>query len=117
MSLQCSCNQFHHGIMTRILILVVIFLLINFARSQVYRSSLNSYGGGQYASAYSDDMGKQYSQTKFYQQPAVRRTKIIEEVVQSPVGTTKVITTQQQHQTGASDMRNAGKYGRKKRNV
>jgi hypothetical protein len=99
--------------MSRILILTAIFLLINFARSQVY----DSYGG-QYASAYSggySDLGRQYSQTTYYQQPGGRRTQKTEEVVQSPVGTTKVITTQQQSAYGGT--RYAGNFGRKKRNV
>lgn len=103
--------------MSRILILTAIFLLINFTCSQV----LDSYGGGgggQYASAYGggyNDVGRQYSQTTYVQQPGGRRTKITEEIVQSPTGTTKVITTQQQPAYGGS--RYAGNFGRKKRNV
>lgn len=99
--------------MSRILILAAIFLLINFTRSQIYLSSIDS-NGGQYASAYSGsfgDVGRQYSHTTYYQQPGGRRTKITEEVVQSPVGTTKVITTQQQSPYGSSP-RYGGNYGR-----
>lgn len=99
--------------MSQILILTAIFLLINFARSQVY----DSYGG-QYASASSggySDVGRQYSQASYYQQPGGEGTKMTEEVVQSPVGTTKVITTQQQSTYGAP--RYAANFGRKKRNV
>lgn len=100
--------------MSRILILTAIFLFISFNRSQMYISSLDaSYG--QYTSGYSggySDVGRQYSQTTFYQQSGGRRTKITEEVVQSPVGTTKVITTQQQSTYGASPgMRYSGNFG------
>lgn len=78
----------------RILPLSLIFLFINFTRTQLYEGEMNSY-----VNAYSDsnsynNVGRS---TSFYQkQQTGKTTTIIEEVVRTPAGSTKVITRQQQ---------------------
>jgi hypothetical protein len=78
----------------RILPLSLIFLFINFTRSQLYGGEMNSY-----ASAYSGGNGYSYVEREatFYRQKQPEKTTtIIEEVVRTPAGSTKVITRQQQ---------------------
>lgn len=93
--------QFAHD-MGRIFIFTIIFLFINFTLSQSYGGEMNSYDSyaGVSSGGYSN-LGKKYAQT----------TVITEEVIQSPVGTTKVVTKQQQQQRQpaySSTYRNVG---------
>lgn len=76
----------------RILPLSLIFLFINFTRSQLYGGGMNSYSGGN---------GYRYVEreaTFYRQQQPEKTTTVIEEVVRTPAGSTKVITRQQQLQ-------------------
>lgn len=103
--------QFAHD-MKRVFIFIIIFLFINFTRSQSYGGEMNSYDS--IASAFSggySNMWKKYSQASSFQQPYKRGSTVItEEVIQSPAGTTKVITTQQQKQPATSSS-NFGNFG------
>lgn len=91
---------------------IAIFLFINFAHSQYYEGALNTYDS-QYVSGIGSytNLGKEFSQSTNYQQQPYSVT-ITEEVVQSPSGTTKVITTQQQQQSPYGSSRgNFGSFG------
>lgn len=111
MSANITCNQLalhNDNDMEQILFLTLIFLFINFTVSQYNTGgTTKNYDSdrSQYASTYSggnSDMGKKYSQTTVYQQPYGGKTAAItKEVIQSPNGTTKIITTQQQQQQPA----------------